>query len=219
MKLSGVLPVFLSGLCLAVVSGCTTAPRPPVFQRYTTEVFPPKPTNSPMPILYGKPERKFESIARYCCFDTHFKRSELMEVAKIKARREGADAIVVFENQETSKPYSREIRKCDPPTPDIPDKSQSRGGGNKHCRSNRGRTADREGNPDYSFAANANKNAATWYSETVTGTDYSLAFDVEMIVFREPAKRVTIPSSEGADKVEHYRAMLGVPSDAALKRP
>ena len=82
----------------------------------------------------------------------------------------------VFDNQVISEAYSREIRKCDPPTPNIPDKNDSKDKG------------DRQSKSANTASSNPTANAATWYSETETGRKYSLAFDVDLIAYKAPSK-------------------------------
>ena len=199
MNLSCAVRILLH-VCLFIVSGCATRPKGPVFQRYTMKVFLPKPANHPIPVLCERPNREFEPIGRFYCFGIHeysdktgslgtgFARtSGLIEAAKAKARTQGADAIIVYEDSVRSEPYSREIRKCDPPTPNIPDK--------KHDKCDTASPSNSK-NPKDGAACNPSDavNTPCWYSETVTGRKYTLVFDVDMIVYTGSEKKPLAPT-------------------------
>ena len=206
MNILRVVGVFWAASLLVLLAGCVATPQKPIYRRSTMEIFPPKSANYSMPVLYEHPKRNFELIGRFSYFGATSVptkggskttglplRSELMEAAKAKARRVGADALFVYDNSVISEPYSREIRKCDPGIPDTPDKKDSKGKGDKNEKS-----SDRATGQPSNY--NPSPNTPDWYSETVTGRTYSLAFDVEFIVYRgseipteTPVKTVMIP--------------------------
>jgi len=121
---SAVIRVFPAWFGLFLISGCGTVPKSPVYRSYTLEQFSPKPASYVVPILLDRPNRKFEFIGRLSCVASQDSsdendsdhsgipsRSELMRMAQDKARRVGADAILLVENAEDTEQSGREINK------------------------------------------------------------------------------------------------------------
>ena len=103
MKASFTSIILISLFCLA---GCETVSSTSQFYRpLTTDVYPPKPKDYPIPILGGPPKRPFVVIGRLQ-FKAGHGYKYMIDAIKYNARQNGADAVVMISEDSNTQQYN-----------------------------------------------------------------------------------------------------------------
>lgn len=102
----GVLLPTLILLSALLVTGCETVSSTKQFYRpLTTDVYPPKPKDTPIPILGAPPDRKYVAIGRLS-FSAGHGYNYMIRAIEYNARQAGADAAIMLKSSSSAHQYT-----------------------------------------------------------------------------------------------------------------
>ena len=130
-----IIPHLLLLVCLAGISGCASVSSTSQFYLpVTTDVYPPKPRDSPIPILGKAPDRRYKVIGRLS-FRSDLGWKFMRDSMTYNARANGADAVILKKAESKDQVNFTEV----PPRTDWiavpgPVVAVNNGGGKNHCK-------------------------------------------------------------------------------------
>lgn len=93
-------------ICIVMLTGCETVSSTSQFYRpFTTETYPPKPKDHPIPILGAQPKRKFTVLGRLA-FSAGNGYGYMIRAIEYNARKVGADAAIMLDSNSSAEQYT-----------------------------------------------------------------------------------------------------------------
>ena len=106
MNRTKILPL---SLVLALFTGCETVSSTKQFYRpLTSNVYPPKPKDYPIPVLGAAPNRKFVAIGRLS-FSAGHGYNYMIRAIEFNARQAGGDAAIMVDSSSSAQQYTYQV--------------------------------------------------------------------------------------------------------------